>query len=48
MGLTIREVVEEIGGGSSTGKKLKAVQMGGPAGAVYLKAFLILPSLMKT
>ncbi len=32
MGLTIREVVEEIGGGSSTGKKLKAVQMGGPAG----------------
>ncbi len=32
MGLTIREVVEEIGGGSSTGRKLKAVQMGGPAG----------------
>lgn len=32
MGLTIREVVEEIGGGSSTGLPLKAVQMGGPAG----------------
>lgn len=32
MGLTIREVVEEIGGGSSTGLPLKGVQMGGPAG----------------
>ena len=32
MGLTIREVVEEIGGGSSTHYPLKAVQMGGPAG----------------
>ncbi len=32
MGLTIREVVEEIGGGSSTMHPLKAVQMGGPAG----------------
>ena len=32
MGLTIREIVEEIGGGSSTGRPIKAVQMGGPAG----------------
>ena len=32
MGLTIREIVEKIGGGSSTGLPLKAVQMGGPAG----------------
>jgi len=32
MGLTIREIVEKVGGGSSTGKPLKAVQMGGPAG----------------
>ena len=32
MGLTIRQIVEEIGGGSSTGLPLKAVQMGGPAG----------------
>lgn len=32
MGLSIREIVEKIGGGSSTGLPLKAVQMGGPAG----------------
>lgn len=32
VGLTLREVVEEVGGGSSTGKPIKAVQMGGPAG----------------
>ncbi len=32
MGITIREIVEEIGGGSSTGRPIKAVQMGGPAG----------------
>lgn len=32
MGITIREIVEEIGGGSSSGRPLKAVQMGGPAG----------------
>ncbi|HAK45358.1 MAG TPA: NADH-quinone oxidoreductase subunit F [Spirochaeta sp.] len=32
MGLTLREVIEEIGGGSSSDRPLKAVQMGGPAG----------------
>ncbi len=32
VGMTIRELVEEIGGGSSTGRPLKAVQMGGPSG----------------
>lgn len=32
MGITIREIVEEIGGGSATGRPLKAVQLGGPAG----------------
>ncbi len=32
MGITIREVVEEIGGGIRNGRKLKAVQMGGPSG----------------
>jgi NADH-quinone oxidoreductase subunit F len=30
--MTIRELVEHIGGGSSTGLPLKAVQMGGPSG----------------
>jgi NADH-quinone oxidoreductase subunit F len=32
VGMTIRELVEGIGGGSSTGRPLKAVQMGGPSG----------------
>jgi NADH:ubiquinone oxidoreductase subunit F (NADH-binding) len=34
MGLTLREVVEEIGGGCSTKSQLKAVQTGGPSGGV--------------
>ena len=32
MGMTIREVVEEIGGGVANGRKFKAVQVGGPSG----------------
>ncbi|MBN2784872.1 MAG: 4Fe-4S binding protein, partial [Pontiellaceae bacterium] len=32
MGITIREIVEEIGGGTGTNRKIKAVQMGGPSG----------------
>ncbi len=32
MGMTIGEVVDELGGGSSSGLPIKAVQMGGPAG----------------
>ncbi|MBN1620524.1 NADH-quinone oxidoreductase subunit NuoF [candidate division WOR-3 bacterium] len=32
MGLTINEVVHDIAGGLKNGKKLKAVQMGGPSG----------------
>jgi len=32
MGMTLRQVVEEIGGGSSTSRPLKAVQIGGPSG----------------
>jgi NADH-quinone oxidoreductase subunit F len=32
MGITIREIVEEIGGGIADGKKFKAVQIGGPSG----------------
>jgi NADH-quinone oxidoreductase subunit F len=33
MGITIRKIVEEIGGGVQYDKKLKAVQIGGPSGA---------------
>jgi NADH-quinone oxidoreductase subunit F len=32
MGITLREVIEEIGGGTGTARKVKAVQMGGPSG----------------
>ncbi len=32
MGITLREVVEEIGGGTKSGKPVKAVQLGGPSG----------------
>ena len=32
MGTTLREVVEEIGGGIPNGKKFKAIQTGGPSG----------------
>lgn len=32
LGLTIREVVERIGGGVKDGKRFKAVQIGGPSG----------------
>lgn len=32
MGITIREIVEEIGGGTESGKRFKAVQIGGPSG----------------
>ncbi|MCP5518265.1 MAG: NAD(P)H-dependent oxidoreductase subunit E [Verrucomicrobiales bacterium] len=32
MGTTIREIVDEIGGGVAPGRQLKAVQIGGPSG----------------
>ncbi|MBI3944964.1 MAG: NAD(P)H-dependent oxidoreductase subunit E [Armatimonadetes bacterium] len=32
MGITIREIVEEIGGGVAPGRAFKAVQIGGPSG----------------
>ncbi len=32
MGVTVRQVVEDVGGGVAGGKKLKAVQVGGPSG----------------
>jgi NADP-reducing hydrogenase subunit HndC len=32
MGMTLRQIVEEIGGGVKDGKKFKAVQTGGPSG----------------
>ncbi|MGC9365825.1 MAG: NADH-ubiquinone oxidoreductase-F iron-sulfur binding region domain-containing protein [bacterium] len=32
MGITIKEIIYEVGGGLKQGKKFKAVQMGGPSG----------------
>jgi len=32
-GITLRELLYDFGGGSATGKKIKAVQVGGPLGA---------------
>ncbi|TFG61039.1 MAG: 4Fe-4S dicluster domain-containing protein [Spirochaetales bacterium] len=32
MGMTLRQIIEEIGGGVQNGKKFKAVQTGGPSG----------------
>ncbi|OGV39687.1 MAG: NADH dehydrogenase [Lentisphaerae bacterium GWF2_45_14] len=43
MGMTLRTIIEEIGGGPSTGKKIKAVQTGGPSGGVIPSEFLDTP-----
>jgi len=39
-GISVRDVVEEIGGGTRTGRPIRAVQIGGPLGA-YLPASLL-------
>jgi NADH-quinone oxidoreductase subunit F len=43
MGITLREMVYEIGGGIPNGKKFKAVQTGGPSGGVVPASLLDLP-----
>ncbi|MDA8242917.1 MAG: NADH-quinone oxidoreductase subunit NuoF [Elusimicrobia bacterium] len=43
MGLTLREVVNEVGGGVPGGRKLKAVQMGGPSGGCIPESLLDTP-----
>ncbi len=43
LGTTLRQIVEEIGGGSSDGKPIKAVQTGGPSGGCISAALLDLP-----
>ncbi len=39
-GITLRQLVEDFGGGTSTGKKVRAIQVGGPLGA-YLPASMM-------
>ena len=43
MGTTLKDIVEVIGGGVQAGKKIKAVQTGGPSGGVIPEDFLDLP-----
>ncbi len=43
MGTTLREVVEQIGGGVAGGKRLKAIQTGGPAGGCIPEKWLDTP-----
>jgi len=43
MGLTLREIVYDIGGGIPGGKKFKAIQTGGPSGGCIPEALLDLP-----
>ena len=43
MGITIREIVEELGGGSPDGARIKAVQTGGPSGGCIPEEFFDTP-----
>ena len=43
MGITLREVIYEIGGGIKDGKEFKAVQTGGPSGGCLTKKHLDTP-----
>ncbi|WP_134499482.1 formate dehydrogenase beta subunit [Microvirga pakistanensis] len=42
-GATLREIVEDYGGGTATGRPLKAVQVGGPLGAYFPASMLDIP-----
>jgi len=43
MGITLREIIEDIGGGIPEGKKFKAVQTGGPSGGCIPSEKIDLP-----
>ena len=43
MGITLREIIYDIGGGIRGGKKFKAVQTGGPSGGVITADYLDTP-----
>ncbi len=44
MGMTLREIIYNIGGGIRDGRKFKAVQTGGPSGGVIPEKYLYLPN----
>ncbi len=43
MGITLREIIYDIGGGIPDGKRLKAVQTGGPSGGCIPESLINLP-----
>jgi bidirectional [NiFe] hydrogenase diaphorase subunit len=43
MGITLREIIHEIGGGVPEGRKFKAVQTGGPSGGCIPDEYLNMP-----
>jgi len=43
MGITLRDIIYDIGGGIPDGKKFKAVQTGGPSGGCIPEQFLDMP-----
>jgi NADH:ubiquinone oxidoreductase subunit F (NADH-binding)/(2Fe-2S) ferredoxin len=47
MGITLREIIYEIGGGIPDGKKFKAVQTGGPSGGCIPWSFIDAPMPLK-
>jgi formate dehydrogenase iron-sulfur subunit len=42
-GLTLRQAIEDFGGGTSSGRPLRAVQVGGPLGAYFPESLLVTP-----
>jgi formate dehydrogenase iron-sulfur subunit len=42
-GLTLREIIYDYGGGTATGRPLRAVQIGGPLGAYFPESLLDVP-----
>lgn len=42
-GMTLGEIVDDIGGGTTTGRPVKAVQVGGPLGAYFPRALFDTP-----
>jgi len=43
MGITLREIIYDIGGGIPNGKRFKSVQTGGPSGGILPESMLDLP-----
>jgi formate dehydrogenase iron-sulfur subunit len=47
-GLTLGEIVDDIGGGTALGRPVKAVQVGGPLGAYFPRACSTRPSTTRS